>query len=76
MVRRESWSPLRSLYARRSWARIPAFWRIELEEGGLRIEAFRLRGRTYVSDGSAPRAGERLVVQRSFPLSFDPARLA
>jgi Uma2 family endonuclease len=56
-------------------ARIPTCWRIELEEQGPRIEAFRLRGRTYVSDGSAG-PGEQLVVQRPFPLSLDPLRLA
>lgn len=56
-------------------AGIPSFWRIELEgHNGPRIEAFRLRGRSYVSDGSAG-AGEQLVVERPFPLSFDPARL-
>jgi Uma2 family endonuclease len=60
------------LYAR---ARIPSFWRVELEEEGPRIETFRLRGRSYLSDGWAC-AGEELVVEKPFPLSFDPARLA
>lgn len=55
--------------------RIPSFWRIELEKDGPRIEVFRLQGGTYVSEGRTC-VGEQMVVEKPFPLTFDPAQLA
>jgi Uma2 family endonuclease len=55
-------------------AGIPAFWRIELEEGPA-VYVYRLEQMTYV-DVSSARPGDRLVLDSPFRISFDPRDLS
>ncbi len=59
-----------AVYAR---AGIASFWRIELEDGPA-ITAYSLDQGRYAEAGSA-RPGQRLAVDKPFPLSVDPADL-
>lgn len=59
-----------AVYAR---AGIPSFWRVELEDGPA-IVAYRLDQGRYIEVATA-RPGERLVVERPFAVSIDPADL-
>jgi len=59
-----------ALYAE---ARIPSFWRVELDDGPT-IFAYRLDGSTYTELATA-RPGQSLELDEPFPVSLDPAAL-